>query len=167
MSEITANQVVSAIFGDIDDSAAAVDHVFAVLEATYGPAWTRSMGTAPIGTIKTVWAFQLGQFTHSQKAKRAILWALQNLPDTAPSPIQFRNLCRLSPVIEPLALPAPKADPVRMAKELEKIAHITKPSSNPHGMKAWAHRLRAMEKGGHKLSGYQAMCVNAAIGEAA
>ena len=165
MSQLNVDQVVSLIFGESDDAAAAVDHVFAVMEATYGPAWTRSMGTAPIGTIKTVWTHQLGHFTHSQKAKRAIIWALKNLPDTLPSAIAFRNLCRLSPSVEPLALPAPKADPAIVKKVVEGIK--ANQSSNPHGMKAWAYRLRAMEAGGHKLSGYQAMCVNAAIGEAA
>ena len=146
------------------NAAAAVNHVFAVMGATYGAAWDRSIGTAPIADVKTVWGDALSDFTHTDDAKRAIVWGLKNLPDTVPNARQFRTLCRQAPAKAQVMLPSPKADPVIVKKVVE---GIKKPSSNPHGMKAWAYQLRAMEAGGYKLSRYQKMSVNAAIGGAA
>jgi len=138
-------EVAQIVFGDTDDSAKAVDHVFTVLEAVYGAAWARSMGASPLGTVKTVWAFQLGQFTHSNAAKRSIIWALKNLPDTAPSVMQFRNLCRQAPAAEVLHLPAPKADPDRVAQELSRLEPVRQSVANRGVIddKAWAKQIIA------------------------
>lgn len=169
MSSIQNDQVVSMVFGDTEDSIRAVDHVFAVLAATYTAAWERSLGTTPISDVKTAWAYQLGQFTHSQTAKRAILWGLRNLPDSVPSAIQFRNICRMAPVTEALALPAPAADPARVAAELAKLAPLrTKPSESAgHGMKAWAYRLKSRDEAGESVNMNQRRCYKAALGMAA
>ncbi len=166
MSSIQNDQVVSLVFGDTEDSIRAVDHVFAVLAATYTAAWERSLGTTPISDVKTAWAYQLGQFTHSQTAKRAILWGLRNLPDTAPSAIQFRNICRMAPTAEAIALPAPAATPERVAAELAKLATLrTKPAQDSgHGMKAWAYRLQERHKAGEKLNMNQVRCFQTALG---
>lgn len=159
---MNADEVVSAVFGNTDDSAKAVDHVFAVLEATYGAAWGRSIGTAPIGTIKTVWAFQLGQFTHSVQAKRAIIWALKNLPEHAPSAIAFKNLCRQAPNIIHLALPEPAANPARMAEELAKLG-VVRAKATASGMRDWAHRLKRRHDAGEVLNLNQIACFQAAL----
>ena len=142
------DQVVSAVFGNTDDATKAVDHVFVVLEATYGAAWARSLGASPIGTVKTVWAFQLGQFTHSIPAKRSIVWALKNLPDAAPSAIQFRNLCRQAPAAEALQLPAPKADTARVDAELSKLDSVRHAVASRRAVdhKAWAHHIITKHK---------------------
>lgn len=146
------------------NATSAVDYVFSALAATYGSAWDRALGSAPIADVKTVWCDALSDFMHSDDAKRAIVWGLKNLPDTVPNARQFRTLCRQAPAKAQVMLPSPKADPVIVKKVVE---GIKKPSSNPHGMKAWAYQLRAMEAGGYKLSRYQKMSVNAAIGGAA
>jgi hypothetical protein len=142
---MTADEVVAAVFGDTDDSAIAVDHVFAVLGATYGADWTRRLGTAPIVTTKTAWAHHLSEFTHSTAAKRSIMWALKNPPETPPNAIQFRNLCRMAPSPKVLALPEPKADPERLAAEVAKLAPLRERfASTPSvDFKAWAKRLIA------------------------
>jgi hypothetical protein len=115
---MNADEIVAAVFGNTDDSARAVDHVFAVLEATYGPAWDRSKGNAPIGSVKTVWAHHLSEFTHSSAAKHSILWALKNPTDSVPNAMQFRNLCRQAPsrTLDALPAPLPKQNPEMAAK---------------------------------------------------
>lgn len=160
------DQVVALVFGDTENAVLAVDHVFAVLSATYGAAWTRSLGDSPMSDTKTAWAYQLSQFTHSKIAKRSILWALQNLPDRVPDAIQFRNVCRLAPVAQPLTLPEPKADPKRIADELAKLAplrqHTEEHSRIDH--KDWAKRLKARDDAGDPLNMNQRRCYRIALG---
>ena len=39
-----------------------IERVFLRLAATYGAAWDRALGQAPIGDVKTVWAHELSAF---------------------------------------------------------------------------------------------------------
>lgn len=127
------------------NAAAAVDHVFAVMGATYGGAWDRSLGTAPISDVKTVWGDALADFMHSDDAKRAIVWALKNLPDDVPNARKFRSLCRQAPAKAVVMLPGPAINPELAAKVLEEIK--AKPIlSFDH--KAWARRIMADVKDG-------------------
>lgn len=144
------DDIVDALFGGNDSSAAAVDHVFSTLTVAYGPAFTRSLGDAPEGEIKTFWGYQLSDFTHSKDAKRAIVWALQNLPPKVPNAIEFKLLCRNAPSKQVLALPAAvtvnpeiaaKVLGGLMAKTFEKVDH-----------KAWANRILADVAAGVKKS---------------
>jgi len=118
------------------NAAAAVDHVFTVMGATYGAAWDRSLGTAPISDVKTAWGEALTDFMHSDDAKRAIVWGLKNLPDTVPNARQFRSLCRNAPSKTPVMLPAPTVNPEIASKVLEglKAAPMVRVDH-----KAWAH----------------------------
>lgn len=141
----------------------AVEYIFAQCSATYGAAWDRSLGQAPIADIKTAWLSAVEPFSNS---KKRILWALQNLPDHAPNPIQFRKLCRAAPMPEELALPAPKADPERVARELAKLGHVRDSVKQPHGMKQWAHNLKARHDAGKKLNPNQIRCYTEALGSA-
>lgn len=100
------------------NASAAVDHVFSVMGATYGAAWDRSLGTAPISDVKTIWGDALSDFMHSDDAKRAIVWGLKNLPDTVPNARQFRSLCRNAPSKKPEMLPAPAVNPEIAARVL-------------------------------------------------
>lgn len=144
------DDVVDALFGGNDSSAAAVDHVFSVLAVAYGPAFTRSLGDAPEGEIKTFWGYQLSDFTHSKDAKRAIVWALQNLPPKAPNAIEFKLLCRNAPSKQMLALPAVvTVNPEIAAKVLEGLK--AQPVSRVDH-KAWAHRIIDRVKSGEKVS---------------
>lgn len=144
----------------------AIDRLFHRLGATYGAAWDRSLGQTPVADAKTVWAHELSGFRTSL---HRVAWALENLPERCPNPIEFKHLCRAAPAAEVEALPEPKADPARVAAELAKLGNIVNATkqASPHGMKDWAHRLRAKEAAGYKLSSYQKLCVNEAIGEAA
>lgn len=133
----------------------AVDYVFTRLAAEYGAAWDRSFGQAPINDVKSVWADRLSDFTQSDTTKKAILWALKNLPERCPNAIEFRNLCRQAPVQDVKALPEPKADPARVKAELAKLgplrAELTAPKTS-HDPKAWAHRILNRHKAGEKIS---------------
>lgn len=131
------------------NAAAAVDHVFSVMGATYGASWDRSLGTAPISDVKTVWGEALSDFMHSDDAKRAIVWGLKNLPETVPNARQFRALCRNAPSKAPVMLPAPTVNPEIAAKVLEGL------KAAPVGRvdhKAWAHVILADYKAGMKKS---------------
>lgn len=146
-------------------SAATVEYVFQVLLAMYGQAWERSLGNAPPSDVKTVWVNALDDVSHSKAARKSIKWALNNLPDNPPNARSFLALCRQAPEAKVLALPEPKADPERVAAALAKLAPIrTATPANPHGMKAWAYRLKARHDAGGKLNLYQINCYQAAIG---
>ena len=145
-------------------AAAAVDHVFNVMGATYGAAWDRSMGTAPIADVKTAWGEALNDFMHSDDAKKAILWGLKNLPDTVPNARQFRSLCRNAPSKAPVMLPAPTVNPEIAAKVLEGL------KANTVGRvdhKAWARKILDDVDAGVKRSPTVIQMAKNAIGEAA
>lgn len=124
-------------------STAAVDHVFAMMAATYGAAWDRALGTAPINDVKTVWADALGDFIHSDDAKRAVMWALKNLPDTVPNSRQFRSLCQTAPAKPVAMLPAPTVHPEIAAKVLSGL----RVDVQSHDSKAWAKVILDNPKG--------------------
>lgn len=126
------------------NASAAVDHVFSVLGATYGASWDRSLGTAPINDVKTVWGDALADFMHSDDAKRAIVWALKNLPDTVPNPRQFRSLCRTAPSREVVMIPGPPADPAVVAKVLGALNYKV---ATKIDCKQWARVILANPKG--------------------
>jgi hypothetical protein len=149
----------------IDDDAGSiktVEYVFKVLAATYGAAWDRSLGTAPIADVMTVWANAMDGFVQSKRSRQSIVWALNNLPDSVPNARVFLSLCRNAPRIEPVALPAPApSDPARVAAMLAPLRQAVAPT---HGMKDWAHRLQARFKAGDKLNMNQVRCACLALG---
>lgn len=129
-------------------AAACVDHVFSVMAATYGASWDRSLGTAPVADVKTIWGDSLGDFLHSEDAKRAIVWGLKNLPDTVPNSRQFRSLCRQAPAKKLEELPAPAVNPEIALKVLSGI----RKSTERFDQKAWAPRIIARHAGGARIS---------------
>lgn len=141
-----------------------VEYVFKRLAATYGAAWDRSLGQAPISDVMTVWDYQLQQFTQSTAAKKMIMWALDNLPDRCPNVIEFKALCRRAPLAAPLALPEPSADPERVAAELAKLAPLKAMAATSVDHKAWAKRLKARHEAGERLNLNQVRCYRAALG---
>ena len=148
------------------NAASAVDYVFTIMAATYGAAWDRSLGIAPMADVKTVWGDSLDDFCANDDSKRAILWGLKNLPDTVPNARQFRTLCRQAPAREVPQLDAPKADPQRVATELAKLAPlragVASPSTNDP--KAWAYRILSRHKNGEKMSPTVLAMAQSAVG---
>lgn len=142
----------------------AVDYVFKICAANYGVAWDRSLGSAPIADSKTAWLNALAPFKNS---KKRIVWALENLPEHCPNPRVFQALCNAAPAPDVPMLSEPKADPVRVAAELEKLGNIMASDKPLHGMKDWAYRLKSRDERGEKLSSYQRMCYQTALKETA
>lgn len=140
-----------------------VEYVFKRLAATYGAAWDRSLGQAPIADVMTVWDYQLQQFTQSSAAKKMIIWALENLPDRCPNVMEFKSLCSRAPMVHAAALPAPKADPARVAAELAKMAPLKAMGSLHVDGKAWAKALKARNDAGEKLNFNQVRCYRNAL----
>jgi len=123
----------------------AIDRLFKRLSATYGADWERSLGATPEIDAKSVWAHELEQFKGSL---RRVAWALENLPERCPNVIAFKNLCRQAPAPEEVALPAPKADPARVAAELAKLGHIRATAAVAvAGRLDWAKKILSSPEG--------------------
>jgi hypothetical protein len=132
-------------------SQATVDYVVRVLSAAYGRAWELSLGKVPLVDVMTVWANALDGFSQSKNGRAAIRWALNNLPEPCPNAMAFRALCRQAPAVELPLLPEPKADPVRVAAELAKLAPIR--NAEPmQDCKAWARLLARRHAQGERVS---------------
>jgi hypothetical protein len=126
-----------------------IDRLFERLSATYGAAWVRQWQDVPISDVKTAWAHELAGY---EKHLEAIAWALENLPEDCPNAIKFRNLCRLAPAKAEPVLPAPKADPARVAAELAKLQPIRDRSNTPRvDGRDWARRIVGRHAAGEKI----------------
>ena len=142
----------------------AIDRLFERMAATYGSAWERSLGATPVLEAKALWSQQLQAFADRLEA---VVWALDELPESPPNVIQFRNLCRSAPaaVSPTIPMPEPKADPARMADKLAKLADLrAKPTSTaPSSMREWAYILLARDQAGEKLNRYTRFCYQQAL----
>lgn len=130
----------------------AIDRLFERLAATYGASWTRMWADVPMGDVKTAWAHELSVYTGRLDA---VAWALENLPPKCPNVIEFKQLCRQAPRPPEQQLPAPKADPERVASELSKLKEVFKamaPSAHAVDPKGWAKTILAREKAGERLN---------------
>lgn len=119
----------------------AVDRIFSRLAATYGAAWERSMGSAPLGDVQAIWAHELAGFAgHLQ----SIAWALEHLPEVCPNVLVFKRLCRAAPREDAPALAAPVADPQRLREELARLSDVRRAQvAGPVERKGWARRIVA------------------------
>jgi hypothetical protein len=96
----------------------------------------------------------LDPFLHNAAAKRAILWAIENLPERPPNSIQFKALCHQAPAVETPRLEAPPADPVRLARELAKLSQIREAPVQVND-KDWARRILVRHESGVEVDRYQ------------
>lgn len=127
--------------------AQAIDRLFARLAATYGAAWDRSLGSAPLSDVKTAWGHELSGFS---ERLQDIAWALENLPERCPNVIEFKALCRRAPAPEIPRLVSPPADPERVRAELEKLEPLRMREHVVDG-KAWARSLVARAEAGERI----------------
>lgn len=101
-----------------------------------------------LNAVKSDWAHELAGFEHHPKA---IAWALQNLPEKAPTVLEFKFIARRAPPDELPRLEAPKADPGLVAAELAKLAPVlkagaAKPSTD------WAKAIVARHEAGGRVA---------------
>lgn len=137
-----------------------VDRIFEKLTLVYGRPFLDRWRDIDLERVKNDWATELSGF---ERAPNAIAYALQSLPDgRAPSVLDFRAICRAAPATEAPKLPAPAADPARIAAELAKLRVPTAPA-NPYGAKAWAHALRTRHQAGERLNPNQIRCYENAL----
>lgn len=127
-----------------------IDRLFSRMAATYGAAWDRSLGQAPINDVKSAWGHELQGFAGQLEA---IAWALENLPEAVPNVIQFRNLCRRAPAPDVPRLPEPVANPERMREEIAKLGPVRQQlSTGGRPNTEWAHRIVGRAKSGERIS---------------
>lgn len=127
-----------------------MSRIFGALRATYGAAfdrqWAPPAGCSPeesagyAEAVKAHWAHDLAGYI---KAPNAIAYALDNLPENPPNLIQFKALCQRRPEAAALALPAPKANPARVAAELARMRSAV----GVRGPIQWAYDLQEREAG--------------------
>lgn len=130
----------------------AIDRLFDRLAATYTTAWVRQFEAVPMSEVKTAWAHELSVFGGRLEA---LAWALDNLPPRCPNVIEFKQLCRQAPLPPEKQLPAPKADPERVASELSKLRYVLKaaaPAEHAIDPKGWAKAILAREAAGERLN---------------
>lgn len=100
-----------------------VERLFSRLVVRYGASFMRQYDGVDLRLVKGDWAVALSGFSAP-----AIAYGLEHLPaDFPPNAIKFRDICRKAPEVLPPALPAPDADPERVAAALAKLAE--KPAS--------------------------------------
>jgi hypothetical protein len=140
-----------------------VERIFKRMVATYGVQWARQWDGTPIGDVKAAWAHELSGYAN---CLGAVAHALDNLPERCPNVIQFKALCRAAPPPpDVLRLDAPKADPVRVAAEIARMAPVR--NNAALGSKDWAHRLKARHAAGDKINPFQVSAYRAALGHMA
>ena len=134
---------------------AAIDRIFERLSANYGRQFLDLYADIDPGSVRTAWAHELSVFGDSAAGLRRIAWALDNLPDRAPTAPQFRNLCRQAPAEIAPPLPTPPANPERVRAELEKLGYKPRseriPVAGEVDPKGWAKRHIAAHKAGLKV----------------
>lgn len=129
----------------------AIDALFERLTATYGRRFTSMYDGIDPQSVKTAWATEL-DYWGSHEGLESIAWALKNLPEDPPNPIQFKKLVRSAPAPEVPRLPEPKADPERLKAELEKLGGLSVNFSPRKPTKDWAKRIVAKHESGGKVA---------------
>lgn len=142
--------------------AAWVDRIFNRLAVVYGEDFLARWRAVSLSDVKTDWSSTLGYY---EADPGAIAWALENLPAARPPTVlQFRDLCRQAPCPEVPILQAPKADPARMATEVEKLrAVISSPNANVD-RRDWARRIMARSEAGERVHAYTLASARIALG---
>lgn len=128
-----------------------IDRIFDKLTLTYGQSFLRRWADIDLNAVKSDWAHELAGFAQHP---RAIAFALENLPpERPPTVLEFRAMARRAPADDLPRLPEPKADPARVAAELERLAPLRVDHSRPRlGRTDWAHRIVAKHEAGVRVS---------------
>lgn len=134
--------------------AAWVDKIFTKLTLVYGRDFIGRWEGLELADVKTDWGHELAGL---EEWPEAIAHALEILPHSKPPTVlEFRQLAHKAPRRAALELPAPPADPGRVADELRKLAALNvraKPQLKDE--KEWAKRLKARHDAGDPLKPIQ------------
>lgn len=102
-----------------------VDSLFDRLEAAYGNKWLNMWGNTNLANVKSLWAEKLAGFADNPKALGYALSCLDEHPFPPTLP-EFLSLCRKAPKPEQAALPAPAANPEKVAEFASSVNTVTK-----------------------------------------
>lgn len=139
-----------------------VDKIFSKLTLTYGRDFLGRWEGVSLADVKTDWAHELSGF---ENWPEAIAFALTNLPTDKPPTVQaFKAMAHKAPKPERAQLPAPKADPARVAAELAKLAPVRAQRGAKTDFKAWAKSLHARHEAGEILRPIQVRFYREALG---
>lgn len=131
----------------------AVDRIFKRMSLTYGRSFLALFDGMDMNDVKSAWTHELSGFGASHEHLKMIAWALENLPEKPLNVIEFRNLCRRAPAPEVAKLPAPKADPERVAAELAKLGRVRVQSAKTGSDgRDWARRIKARYEAGEQIN---------------
>lgn len=121
-----------------------IEYLFAKLLARYGSAWRGKWAGVEPAAVMADWQSHLGNLSND-----ALIYGLENLPmDFPPTVGQFREVCLRAPERRPVALAAPKADPLRLKAEFERM-HSLAAERRPT---AWIADLEARQARGEPLN---------------
>lgn len=137
-----------------------LNRIFKRMAATYGAAWDRSIGSAPIDDIREIWAHELAGFASKLGD---IAWGLENLPEKCPNVLEFRALCRRAPAPELKQLQSPPANPERMKAAMTELRGALGQSIQ-RDPKQWAHDIVSDLKAGKKVPAYRIEAARIALG---
>lgn len=134
-----------------------VDGLFTRLAVRYGATWFAKWDGVPMDVVKADWASELAGL-----GMAALTHGLMTIPEEfPPTASQFKRLCLNRPEPVPPALPAPKADPKRVAKLLSEM-RAKQTSRKPL---QWAYDLQERERRGESLSASQQLAWRTALAE--
>lgn len=118
-----------------------VDKIFLKLTLIYGRDFIGRWEGLEIADVKTDWGHELSGF---ENWPEAIAHALANCPPgKPPTVIEFRDLARKAPRAKVAELPAPAANPERVAAELAKLAPLKATTNRSVDRLDWARRIIA------------------------
>lgn len=141
-----------------------VDKIFLKLTLVYGRDFIGRWEGLEIADVKTDWGHEMSGY---DQAPEAIAHALANLPaGKPPTVLEFRELARRAPRKDLALLPAPPADPERIAAELARARELTgvnRMAVGGYDHKAWARRLIGRHEAGEKLKPYTLRCAQEAL----
>lgn len=102
-----------------------IDKIFDKLTMVYGHQFIGRWSGLDLTKVKADWAHELDGL---ERRPHAIGYALEHLnPESPPTVLQFREICRRAPDPKPQALPAPEVNPEVVAKILAKTAQALAP----------------------------------------
>lgn len=116
-----------------------IDSLFDRLEAAYGSKWLNMWGNTNLANVKALWAEKLSGFAENPKALGHALGCLDDHPFPPTLP-EFLSLCRKAPKPEQAALPAPAANPEKVAAFASSVKAVTQTKKDAI---AWARRPKS------------------------
>jgi len=121
-----------------------VDRIFDKMTLTYGQHFLNRWRDLDLNAVKSDWMYELSGF---EKAPHAIAFGLSNLPETAPTVVQFKNLCRQAPSVEVPALPVKPMDAEKITAVIAPLIERMSALPKTVDFKQWAKDILANPKG--------------------